>query len=340
MDPREYLLRYFTDLDKIDIPINVKDNSFGGRLYRFGSRICTPVKNFINRKASIPNLLTPRSSTIPSPWGGSITSSPVVNTLGGEVVDVVSSKPQSLLSKVRGLPQRLAGNSQVQKLLGGVSNPVTRRFAGKLGPLKNVPYLNPVIATGMGIHRLGEGKAPLDAFGRPIFQTGGMLLGAGTGFLADSPFSPVADLALGAAGWEAGGRTYDALFDRDKDIEIGTKELTMVDGTKVTVPIELVNGQEVGVEVDEFPNDFRKPPSHLAENRGPKHLVTGEGPKHLETGEGPKHLSDSVDQFLTDREEWEQRTQNSPARRSGAFTDDELWALQQKHRDWKAARGR
>ena len=26
MDPREYLLRYFTDLDKIDIPINVKDN--------------------------------------------------------------------------------------------------------------------------------------------------------------------------------------------------------------------------------------------------------------------------------------------------------------------------
>ena len=130
MDPREYLLRYFTDLDKIDIPINVKDNSFGGRLSRFGSRIGTPVKNFINRKASIPNLLTPRSSTIPSPWGGSITSSPVVNTLGGEVVDVVSSKPQSLLSKVRGLPQRLAGNSQVQKLLGGVSNPVTRRFAG------------------------------------------------------------------------------------------------------------------------------------------------------------------------------------------------------------------
>jgi hypothetical protein len=301
MDPREYLLRYFTDLDKIDIPINVKDNSFGGRLSRFGSRIGTPVKNFINRKASIPNLLIPRSSTIPSPWGGSITSNPAVNTLGGEVVDVVSSKPQSFLSKVRGLPQRLAGNSQVQKLLGGANNPVTKRFAGKLGPLKNVPLLNPVIATGMGIHRLGEGKAPLDAFGRPIFQTGGMLLGAGTGFFADSPFSPAADLALGYAGWESGGRMYDALFDRDKDIEIGTKELTMVDGTKVTVPIELVNGQEVGVEVDEFPNDFRKPSSHLEENRGPKHLVTGEGPKHLETGEGPKHLSEKVDKFLEDK---------------------------------------
>jgi len=332
MDPREYLLRYFTDLDKIDIPINVKDNSFGGRLSRFGSRIGTPVKNFINRKASIPNLLTPRSSTIPSPWGGSITSNPAVNTLGGEVVDVVSSKPQSLLSKVRGLPQRLAGNSQVQKLLGGVDNPVTRRFAGKLGPLKNVPYLNSAIATGMGIHRLSEGKTPLDAFGRPIFQVGGGMLGTGAGFfLPDGPAMIAGELAGGAAGWQAGGKLYDSLFDRDKDIEIGTKELTMVDGTKVTVPIELVNGQEVGVEVDEFPNDFRKPPSHLAENRGPK---------HLETGEGPKHLSDSVDQFLTDREEWEQRTQNSPARRSGAFTDDELWALQQKHRDWKSARGR
>ena len=234
--------------------------------------------------------------------------------------------------------------------------PAVKRFAGNFGSYlprslpswgknipavgKNIPYLNAALGTGMGIYNLSEGQNPIDAFGRPLFQVGGGILGAGTGFLADSPFSPAADIALGYAGWEAGGRTYDALFDRDKDIEIGTKELTMVDGTKVTVPIELVNGQEVGVEVDEFPNDFRKPPSHLAENRGPKHLVTGEGPKHLETGEGPKHLSDSVDQFLTDREEWEQRTQNSPARRSGAFTDDELWALQQKHRDWKAARGR
>ena len=66
MDPREYLLRYFTDLDKIDIPINVKDNSFGGRLSRLGSRIGTPVRNFINRKASIPNLFFSLSSLLTS----------------------------------------------------------------------------------------------------------------------------------------------------------------------------------------------------------------------------------------------------------------------------------
>ena len=54
MDPREaeFLLKYFTDLNKIDIPIDVKDNpyTFGGKLSKLGSRIGTPVKNFINRK--------------------------------------------------------------------------------------------------------------------------------------------------------------------------------------------------------------------------------------------------------------------------------------------------
>ncbi len=337
MDPREYLLRYFTDLDKIDIPINVKDNSIGGRLSRFGSRIGTPVKNFINRKASIPNLLTPRSSTIPSPWGGSLTSSPVVNTLGGEVIDVASSKPQSFLSKLRGLPQRLAGNSQVQKLLGNVNIPSTRRFAGKLSPLKNVagPYLKPVIATGMGIHRLNEGKTPLDAFGRPIFQTGGMVLGAGTGFLADSPFSPVADIALGAAGWEGGGRFYDALrglttadapeegirvIDDGSETGVpvtegsGTKLIRTVDGQVIRVPVEISVGGSETISEDGVLTDV---------------VAAGEG----------ANASDLVDDFLS-RREWELESINSPARRSKAFTDDQLWELQKRHRKWKEDRGR
>ena len=330
MDPREYLLRYFTDLDKIDIPLNVKDNSFGGRLSRFGSRIGTPVKNFINRKASIPNLLTPRSSTIPSPWGGSITSNPAVNTLGGEVVDVVSSKPQSFLSKVRGLPQRLAGNSQVQKLLGGANNPVTKRFAGKLGPLKNVPLLNPVIATGMGIHRLGEGKAPLDAFGRPIFQTGGMLLGAGTGFLADSPFSPVADIALGAAGWEVGGRTYDALFNQAKEKDYsegyGTKLVRMEDGSVRRVPIETeIQGSDLisqdGVITDEV----------SAGDGGPDYLQPA-----VST---PSSVSDKVSNFLAKKDYLNSRRYlNSPAKRSGVFTDDQLWAQKKMNDDFQVYR--
>ena len=294
MDPREYLLRYFTDLDKIDIPIDVKDTSVGGRLSRFGSRVGTPLKSFINKNVSIPNLLNKSSG---------------VNTLGGEVVDVASSAPKSLLSQVKG------------RLPKGVT-----RFAGKLGPLKNVagPYLNPVIATGMGIHRWGEGETPLDAFGRPIFQVGGGILGAGTGFLADSPFSPVADIALGYAGWEGGGKVYDAL-----------RGLTNEDERVIKVPVEPTVGN-----LDNLPNDYQTLPTHIGENRGPEHLITGVGPKHLQPEIEQDNLSEAVDQFLTDRKQWEQKTQNSPARRSGAFTDDELWALQQKHRDWKASRGR
>ena len=70
MDPRvaEFLLR-FAGLDKIDIPIRVMDKTIGGRLRRgFGSQVATPVKNFVNQKASIPNLLTPSGTK------------PVVNT--------------------------------------------------------------------------------------------------------------------------------------------------------------------------------------------------------------------------------------------------------------------
>ncbi len=35
---------------------------------------------------------------------------------------------------------------------------------------------------------------------------------------------------------------------------------------------------------------------------------------------------------------WLKKTRNSPAAKSGAFTDDERWAQQQKHRAWKASR--
>ena len=43
---------------------------------------------------------------------------------------------------------------------------------------------------------------------------------------------------------------------------------------------------------------------------------------------------------LTPRQEWEQNTRNSPARRSGAFSNKELWERQKKHREWKKRMGR
>ena len=286
MDPREaeFLLKYFTDLGKIDIPINVKDNSLGGKLARLGSRIGTPVKNFINRKASIPNLLTPRSSSIPSPWGGSITSSPVVNTLGGEVVDVAASTPKSFLGRIRSLPSgvtnRFAGNPVVKNILLGTKSPIAMQVGS-----------NPLVKGTLGV-------------GSKLLS-----LPAQLAIAELTEYNPYGD------------PNNPDLYGKGP----GSLEYALAHG---------------GFIEEEFPNDYRNPPSHLIENKGPEHLETGEGPKHLETGEGPAHLSEAVDQFLTDREEWEKRTQNSPARRSGAFTDDELWALQQKHREWKASRGR
>lgn len=40
----------------------------------------------------------------------------------------------------------------------------------------------------------------------------------------------------------------------------------------------------------------------------------------------------------SEKEAWLKKTKRSPAARSGSFTDDERWALQQKHRKWKSDR--
>ena len=41
-----------------------------------------------------------------------------------------------------------------------------------------------------------------------------------------------------------------------------------------------------------------------------------------------------------ERKAWEKKTRNSPARKSGAFTADQLWERQKKHREWKKRMGR
>ena len=41
-----------------------------------------------------------------------------------------------------------------------------------------------------------------------------------------------------------------------------------------------------------------------------------------------------------ERAEWEKKTRNSPARKSGAFSDEQLWEIQKKHREWKKKNNR
>ena len=40
------------------------------------------------------------------------------------------------------------------------------------------------------------------------------------------------------------------------------------------------------------------------------------------------------------KEDWLKATRNSPAAKSGVFSPEERWAQQQKHRAWKASRGK
>lgn len=359
MDPRvaEFLLR-FAGLDKIDIPIRVMDKSIGGRLKRGFNSGLGPVKGWLNQKASIPKLLTPKSDVMPSPWGGSLSGTkPVVNTLGGEVVDVASSTPKSLLSRVKSVPgdfkNRLAG-VKVPNVFGAAKDVKMPRIAGKVKgflPKGSAAPLN-IALTGLEMKsNLDQGMNPVDAFGRPLFQLGGSILGgagAGTLGLPSGPGAFVTGLAGMGVGWEGGGLAWDALrsgpgdpitggvlggplpkkslrfpyIDNSVAVGIpvteglGTKLIRTEDGGVIRVPIDAVNEGSTVISQD------------------------GVLEPSVSSGEGVT-VADQVTDFLSElgeRDKWEQKTQNSPARSSGAFTDDELWELQKKHREWKANR--
>ena len=51
-------------------------------------------------------------------------------------------------------------------------------------------------------------------------------------------------------------------------------------------------------------------------------------------------IQEKVEAFLSPKDQWLAKTANSPAAQSGAFTDDQRWAQQLKHRAWKEKMGR
>ena len=71
-----------------------------------------------------------------------------------------------------------------------------------------------------------------------------------------------------------------------------------------------------------------------------KDISFGEGLKMMEKAQRRATTTDQVLREETEKAAWLKKTRNSPAAASGAFTDEERWALQQKHRQWKASRGK
>ena len=69
-----------------------------------------------------------------------------------------------------------------------------------------------------------------------------------------------------------------------------------------------------------------------------KYKTQGEGPVKDSKKYGKTLEAHAKKTEAEERAAWEKKTRNSPARRSGAFSKDELWDLQKKHRKWKSDR--
>jgi len=66
--------------------------------------------------------------------------------------------------------------------------------------------------------------------------------------------------------------------------------------------------------------------------------IKGEGPVTDRKKYGETLKKHAAKKDAEARKKWEKSSRNSPARKSGAFTDDELWAKRKKHQEWKEAR--
>ena len=109
------------------------------------------------------------------------------------------------------------------------------------------------------------------------------------------------------------GQSED-LYKKDYTEGAGTKLIRMPDGSVRRVPIET-----------------EEPGSSVISQDG---VLTEE----VLQNEG-ETASDIVNNFL-DKAQWLDDTENSPAARSGAFTDDQRWQQQLRHREWQKENNR
>jgi hypothetical protein len=89
----------------------------------------------------------------------------------------------------------------------------------------------------------------------------------------------------------------------------------------------------------ELAEQFKKDDAEIAAAKKKEKLkVKGKGPVADGKKYG-KHLDKrAADKEAAEKKAWLKKSRNSPAARSGAFSDDERWALQKKHRKSQADR--
>jgi len=113
------------------------------------------------------------------------------------------------------------------------------------------------------------------------------------------------------------GKKRTATLDEDRKSNEPKKEELKIKGKG---PVK--SGEEYG--------------KHLKE-QSKKYKTTGKGP--VKSGkEYGKHLDErKKKKDAKERKDWLDKTRNSPAAKSG-FDDNERWALQKRHREWKESR--
>ena len=232
--------------------------------------------------------------------------------------------------------------------------PAVSRFAGKLGSYlpkslpswgrnlpavgKTVPIVNTALGAGMGIYNLSEGQNPVDAFGRPLFQVGGSVLGGIAGGAIGAPTGPGAFVPLNAGrigGWYGGGEVYDALRGLTNADTTAEGIRVIDDGSETGVPVT----EGVGTKLVRMPDgSVRRVPIETEINDST--VISQDGVPTDEVLESPgETISDQVSDFL-DMTDWEnsRRYRNSPAVRSGAFTREQLRNQRRMHEDFKSHR--
>ena len=193
---------------------------------------------------------------------------------------------------------RFAGNSKIQNLLSTAKAPVTRRFAG--------PVLGGTLGTTAD---LADGMSPVQAFGRNIAGTTAGVI-AYPFAEAALPMIPGSGLAGYAGADQLGRRGFDQLYGFATE---GSKEPQT--GGFLGGPLP---------NVDDYLRNF--------EEEGAIEREEQEwGPEGQPTASEQKRIYDQSD--------WRnsQRYANSPASRSGVFTEEMLGRQKQLNDDFKAA---
>ena len=105
---------------------------------------------------------------------------------------------------------------------------------------------------------------------------------------------------------------------------------------------ETITNPEYGKDnkaTDHKGRDFDDPEAHSSVRGGPEVTIGGNDGKKQDTKEvKPEVKVDDYlgkDKGLLNKADWLKKSSNSPAAKSGAFTDDQRWAQQLKHRQWQ-----